>query len=533
MEKDTRFFWIVTFGLLLLTRVPAAAQYLSIDNVNLALSLETFDPRIHQPQPPGYPFFVGSARVFNFFLRDAERTFLFMSILVSALCLPVASALGSRMFSPWAGRAAALLLLVNPVFWHSGLDGPLRPHLALFALLTAYCAWRCWNGEKEFALWGAAALAVGSGFRPDLAAYMLPLWLLSSWMGTRSISTVFRGILLMAAIVLVWVTALAWAVGGVAALMSLTNQYLVDQSRGESLALGAASRDWMHQVGRLVVWNSLAIVGWVWAIGFQFVSKDRLTVRSAQSVFMLTWLMPGLLLQALIHVAAPGHTLFSVVGLCLIGGYCLSAAFTTASLRETALTAALVINLMLFLNFFSLPSARVPGSPRSLWTSARDAAAFGTFETSLNSVRYVDDIARITLQELEQVTPDNRPVVIVTTDVHRVEWFLNWRIARYYLPLHHFWIVTDQGTPPRAEHIRGGHVLESVTGQVRVPVPRLGRILWLLEPGGSFHSELVHRGAVTVGRRVLYMDVGGEAAPFRVFDYEFVPTDMTAAKDSP
>src|SRR5437762_4331721 len=105
-RRDYRlFFWIAVFALLLLTRIPAMANYLSIDNVNLALALEKFDPRVHQPQPPGYPFFVVSGRVFNFFFRDAERTFAAMSIIVCALCLPAAFLLAKRMFSEWAGRA--------------------------------------------------------------------------------------------------------------------------------------------------------------------------------------------------------------------------------------------------------------------------------------------------------------------------------------------------------------------------------------------------------------------------------------------
>src|SRR5712671_2607527 len=122
-RQDYRVFWIVVVALLLLTRIPAMANYLSIDNVNLAFSLEKFDPRIHQPQPPGYPFFVLLGRIVNIVFHDAERTFVAISLIVSGLCLLAIYMLGRKMFSPWAGAAAVFLLLVNPVFWHSSLDG--------------------------------------------------------------------------------------------------------------------------------------------------------------------------------------------------------------------------------------------------------------------------------------------------------------------------------------------------------------------------------------------------------------------------
>src|SRR3989442_16025816 len=122
--QEYRFVAIVLFALLLLTRIPATANYLSIDNVNLAFSLEKFDPRIHQPQPPGYPFFVFFARIVNVIFGNAERTFVVVSLAVSAAACYVAFALAGRMFSRWAGAAATFLLLVNPVFWHASLDGP-------------------------------------------------------------------------------------------------------------------------------------------------------------------------------------------------------------------------------------------------------------------------------------------------------------------------------------------------------------------------------------------------------------------------
>src|ERR1700676_3711092 len=98
-RQDYIVFWIVVVALLLLTRIPAMASYLSIDNVNLAFALEKFDPRIHQPQPPGYPFFVFFARILNTVFKDAERTFIVISLLVGVASLYAAFALGTRMFS--------------------------------------------------------------------------------------------------------------------------------------------------------------------------------------------------------------------------------------------------------------------------------------------------------------------------------------------------------------------------------------------------------------------------------------------------
>src|SRR5262245_2370676 len=214
-----RAFWIIVVALLLLTRIPAAAQYLSIDNVNLAFALEYFDPLNHQPQPPGYPFFVLAGRIVFFVLRSVELTFLTMSLAATGLSLVLTFALGRRMFSVWTAKAAVLLFLLNPVFWHGGSDSPLRPFLALFSLLTAYFAWRCWQGETRCAIWSAVALGIGSGFRPEILAYLLPIWCISTWLGTRSFRQIALGLTVILGIVLTWIGGLAIAVGGVGKLV--------------------------------------------------------------------------------------------------------------------------------------------------------------------------------------------------------------------------------------------------------------------------------------------------------------------------
>lgn len=520
-RPDHKFFWIVVFALLLLTRIPAMASYLSIDNVNLALSLEKFDPRIHQPQPPGYPFFVLMGRVVNLVARNAERTFVAISLIICALCLIASFVLARKMFSRWAGYAAVLLLLVNPVFWHSSLDGPLRPNLALFSLLTAYCCWRCWNGEKQFAIWGAVALGIGSGFRPDLIAFLFPLWLASTWVGVRSWRSALSGIAVLSAIVFVWGAALVAAMGGVQTFMHIMLDYAVDQSKPESVVFGSSLFAWLRQINRLLIWNGLAIVTWVWVIPFCLRNRDRLSFSRSHGAFFFLWIVPGLIVQALIHVGAPGHTLASVAALCVMGGYFVS----LAPARDGVLASALILNAMLFMNFFPLPVNRGNESLSRGNPSIKNAMLYGAYESSLSMVRDLDTITRTTLEEIAEFTPKDRPVIIISTDTYHDRFFMNWRIGRYYLPNQDLWVLYNDINKKRAERIRRDAVLDvREPAPVRVPVFQEGRILWLVEPDSAIYKEIAAAQKLSGGKYVFYSDITKESSMFRIDDFEVVPS---------
>jgi hypothetical protein len=517
-RASDRAFWIPVVALLLLTRIPVASKYLSIDNVNLAYALDNFDPRIHQPQPPGYPFFVLLAKAVNLVFSDPETTFLVLSVFVSILALPAIYVLGARMFDAWTGRAAVCLLVVNPVFWQGALDGPLRIHLALFSLLTAYCAWRAWDGERAYVLWGAVVLGVGSGFRPDLLVYLGPIWFVSALVGTRSVKVIAAGGAVLSLTVLTWVGVVAYAVGGPSELYKLITNYLVEQSQPGSVVLGASSRLWMRQLSRLAVWNGLAILGWIWALPLFLVSKSRVSLLGRHFIFGIAWIVPGLIAQALIHVDATGHTLFSVPAFCLFGAYVLRTGLQHWEAADTGLVVAAVVSVMLFMNFVPLPP---PGSPGGVL----DAFAVATFESSLEGVRWLDDIHGSSLREIREFTPADRTVVIIGQDVvQQSNWFLNWRIARYYLPETDIRTAAPQKKPAETMAVRGSiSEIARAGSPVDIPVPENCRILWLVEPGGPLHQALVAAGLARGGPHVFFTDIEPGRASFQVLDFRIAP----------
>ena len=378
-------------------------------------------------------------------------------------------------------------------------------------------------------MWGAIALGIGSGFRAELVPYLFLLWFVSALAGTRSYKYVLVGTAIILGVVFVWMGALAVAVGGVQPLVSLISDYIVEQARGESPIMGAELRGWLRQIGRVVVWNGLAAVWWIWTIPLFLFTKLRYSIDRRAVLFLALWTLPGLLQGTLVHLAAPGHTLFSIPAFCLLGARMLSLAARAFSpeepiftpIRECTFAVALIFNVMAFLNFFPLPD--VTAAPSGASPSIKNAITFAVHETSLAMLRSMDRVAFSTLGELHDLTPPDRPSQIITTDVPTGQWILNWRILRYYCPERAIWVLRDHTEPRFALRIRRFLSLQSQIGKPTIPVPRGGRILWVLDHTGPFYKELASRHSPAAGQYVAYMDVAEDAEPFTIGGFEFLP----------
>jgi hypothetical protein len=254
--KRARILWFAVITLLLIgSRVVVAPRHLNtFDDINFALAIQHFNPALHQPQPPGYPLFVGLLKLGAWFVPKVEHLFLAVALLASLLSLVFLWAIGDRLLGRPLGLIAALLLLFHPTFWFAALTNPIRLFLAVGATGVALCLAQVLScGTRTLAcrvetrlgarvrwfylaafVWGVAA-----GFRPFLLVTLLPLMVYAAWRLRLRPQQIVLAAALAVLPVAAWFTALVLPVGGTLKYFKLMRDYWDQQGSSTSILLGA------------------------------------------------------------------------------------------------------------------------------------------------------------------------------------------------------------------------------------------------------------------------------------------------------
>ena len=249
----------------LLAHLPfLAADLDDIDPINFALGVRDFDPALHRPHPPGYPVFVGLAKLTTWTVRALGRpgarppeatALAFLSALFGAAAcvfmLPLFGRLASRGIgrqraptdsdrgARWVSSCATLAAATCPLYWFTGsrplsdLPGLAMALLAQAFLVAAFLSERRLPrgsapgsaGSPDSAkpaqpvglvVAGAFASAVAIGFRSQTAWLTLPLLglVLLDLIGRGAARALARSLAAFAIGVLLWGIPLILASGG-------------------------------------------------------------------------------------------------------------------------------------------------------------------------------------------------------------------------------------------------------------------------------------------------------------------------------
>jgi 4-amino-4-deoxy-L-arabinose transferase-like glycosyltransferase len=402
---------VVAAFILFATRWPIAPRYLYyFDAVNFALALEEFNPQIHQPQPPGYPLFVGVIRLLHRAIPGAEQTLFIAGLLAAVLATVLIFYAGAQLLGSRAGALAAVLLVFNPEFWFGGLTNPVRVYLALCSVAVGLLAWRALRHPENpgWLYFTFGVLGLSAGFRPAVVVVLAPL-LLWVWFRTGAkIGRLLIGAIAAGAAAAPWVAAASIASGGLASWLDLIWQYSNDQFRGSSAAFGAPRQAALEMSKKALVWNGTGALSWLWAVPF---ANRRLDAESRQKwAFLTVWFVPGFAFSALVHIGDPDHALATIPVLCIAGGAVLDSFLyrrAGSRLLRTALAVAAVNALLFF-----LPSRGLTGASSYRAVINRDLDNGRIFDTirSLHSsgpMTIVHYNNAVTWRQLSYYFPDD------------------------------------------------------------------------------------------------------------------------------
>lgn len=183
-----------------LSRWPAVSRTLwDWDEALFALALRDYDVTLHHPHPPGFPLFIGLAKLVAAITSfDGFHALQCVAVIASLFLFPAMFFLARELRLPWFGAlASASLLAFFPNVWFFG-GTALSDVPSLVLVLVASALLLRGRRSDGALLAGAVILGIAAGFRPqNLLIGFVPLLL--AFRARRR--TAILGVLIIAVIV--------------------------------------------------------------------------------------------------------------------------------------------------------------------------------------------------------------------------------------------------------------------------------------------------------------------------------------------
>ena len=375
-----------------------------LDSVNFALGMARFDPRVHQPHPPGYFLYVCLGRLVNFAMHDANLALVLVSILASIACVVLIYSLALEWFGPRAALFAGSLFVFSPLTWFHGTVALTYSVEAAASALMGLLCWRIDRGKTSLILPAAIALGITAGVRPSSILFLGPLFLFS--LRRAPLKKIVPGLAALGVTATAWFLPMIWASGGFAAYFgALQSLWRMVPSRGtvfNSSPITSVARALTILYIYFLCFGAASLVP-VWTM-FSTGEADK-----RKKLFTAVWIVPALCFFTLIFLKLvnSGYLLLVAAPACIWLGAWTAEWYEQGSWPKSLKVATLAVgaaaNVFIFLAFPAYCSYR---------SIRHFEAELGSVETSLPQVGTPQDL------------------LIVSFDNH----FLGYRHAGYYLP---------------------------------------------------------------------------------------------------
>jgi len=375
-----------------------------LDSVNFALAIGRFDPRVHQPHPPGYFLYICLGRLLNLVVHDPNLALVLLSALASMATVVFIYQLALEWFGRPAAIFAGFIFLTSPLAWfHGTVALTYSVEAAASALLGLLC-WRIERGKWQSILPTAVVLGITAGIRPSSIVFLGPLFLFSLRRAPLKKSAL--GIAALAATGMAWFAPMIWASGGFeayfGALQSLWRMVPSKDTVFNSSPVTSVARACMIVFICFLTFGAAGVA----PFGARYILRPA---EKDKKIFTAVWMVPAVCFFTFIFLKLvnSGYLLLLAPPACVWLGSWSAAWYRHASgsrsHKVSLIGASALVNLALFLDFPAYCSYR--------------------------SVRHFEAELKQTQTAVPQLgTPED--LLIVAFDNH----LLGYRHAGYYLP---------------------------------------------------------------------------------------------------
>jgi hypothetical protein len=458
---------VIFFITTLLTRLPFRSDYLyDHDSVQFALGIKNYDVYLHQPHPPGYFLYVYTAKLIDYFIRDANLSLVWISIIGSALTVAVIYNLGSALFGRREGWWAALIAVTSPMFWFYGEVALTYVIAACFASLVGLFTWRLLTGSGRWIYLFPVVLGVAAGFRQDLLMFLGPLWL--TGLTKTNYRTFTIASLLLLITLMLWFVPMLIATGGSARYFSALSELWQYNNANQSI-LGQSSR--FDSLLTLVGFLSYGIgVGTIFLLfsGYAVIrTGEWRTLPGNKLLFFASWLAPALLFFTFIFIPPYKYS----YGLVVVPAFLL---LTPPAVRH-ALTALKTVT-----GFSGLSGEHAPTFILSLLVVSNSLVfCFTDSGFSVSGLRTHDQLISTIFSGIKQHFPSEGTLILG----RQRSTFSGYRHTQYYLPQYQVYLV-DEHLNLRGQnwHVFGARNGRTTLSDHLETPPGTERIIFLADP---------------------------------------------------
>jgi len=428
--------WAIAAALVILTvltRLPFIPPLIAhSDGAEYAFALERFDMARGYPHAPGYPYFILCAKPIYALTGDANSSLVAVAMAFSALACGALYLLGTALFGPWVGLAAALLLMTDSNFWRFGVSWMSYPAGVFWGSVVALTAYRARATSPRWSTISALVIGVAGGFRQQILTFFGLMWL---WFSRRA---GWRRLALGTALIVIltglWIAAVSSWTGGYAIYQASSQAQFTEVLHPASVlaALAEGPRAALDRFAeRMGKWSELlfggrshlSVLAWLLPLLYALgrVMRPQLVRADDRIQLLILWLLPLVAFHLLVNMDTRSYVLIYMPALCLLAGlgiYLFCADLTQNSPRMLP-TWLVVVALGVMLNI-------------------------GVFitRTAPESDRYARQVESV----IDHISSRYRPseAVIVQSDLR-----MFYHAVHFYLPEYPGYLLQQTMSPPR------------------------------------------------------------------------------------